>query len=221
MLQNSLRLVWLRSDCKAPNDQGQRRRTRVSAPHRPGHVVTSDMVRFAACFLALPLATALWAQPPASYSSKPPSHAKSPFPEASAISAGVYHNSTFGFSCKVPYGWVDRTADMQDDSADASKSRLLLAVFERPPEATGDTINSAVVIAAEALPAGMKTAAEYFESLSGAWNACHASGLAGDSGERLRNFLYVHWRERRRSQRTDRETKFRVAKTSALSALSS
>jgi hypothetical protein len=138
----------------------------VSAPHRPGHVVTSDMVRFAACFLALPLATALWAQPPASSSSTPPSHAKSPFPEAGAISAGVYHNSTFGFSYKVPYGWVDRTAAMQDDSADASKSRLLLAVFERPPEATGDTINSAVVIAAEALPAGMKTAAEYFESLS-------------------------------------------------------
>jgi hypothetical protein len=138
----------------------------VSAPHRPGHVVTSDMVRFAACFLALPLATALWAQPRASSSSKPPSHAKSPFPEAGAISAGVYHNSTFGFSYKVPYGWVDRTGDMHDDSADASKSRLLLAVFERPPEATGDTINSAVVIAAEVLPAGLKTAAEYFESLS-------------------------------------------------------
>ena len=55
---------------------------------------------------------------------------------------------------------------MQDESADASSSRLLLAVFERPPEAAGDTVNSAVVIAAEPLPAGMKTAAEYFESLS-------------------------------------------------------
>lgn len=99
-------------------------------------------------------------------SSKPPAHAKSPLPEAGAIRAGVYRNSTFGFSYKVPYGWVDRTADMQDGSTDAPKSRLLLAIFERPPEATGDTINSAVVIAAEPLSAGMTTAAEYFESLS-------------------------------------------------------
>jgi hypothetical protein len=125
------------------------------------------MARFAASILALPLAAALSAQQPASSSSKPPSHAKSPLPEAGGISAGVYHNSPFGFSYKIPYGWVDRTADMQDDSTDAaSKSRLLLAVFERPPEATADTINSAVVIAAEPLPAGMRTAAEYFESLS-------------------------------------------------------
>ena len=87
-------------------------------------------------------------------------------PEPGAIRAGTYHNSALGFSYKLPFGWVDRTAYMQDDSADASKSRLLLAVFERPPEATGDTINSAVVIAAEPLSAGMKTAAEYFESLS-------------------------------------------------------
>jgi hypothetical protein len=55
---------------------------------------------------------------------------------------------------------------MQDDSAEASKSRVLLAAFERPPQATGDTVNSAVVIAAEPLFAGVKTAAEYFESLS-------------------------------------------------------
>ncbi len=43
---------------------------------------------------------------------------------------------------------------------------VLLAVFERPPEATGDTINSAVVIAAEPLSAEIKTPGEYFESLS-------------------------------------------------------
>ena len=55
---------------------------------------------------------------------------------------------------------------MQDDSPAASKSRVLLAIFERPPEATGDTVNSAVVIAAEPLLAGMKTVGEYFESLS-------------------------------------------------------
>lgn len=80
---------------------------------------------------------------------------------------GVYRNSAFGFSYKLPFGWVDRTADMQDDSADVFKSRVLLAIFERPPQATGDTINSAVVIAVEPLPAGMNTAADYFESLAG------------------------------------------------------
>jgi hypothetical protein len=111
------------------------------------------------------LAAALWAQPPAS-SSRPAPKAKTSIPDPGAISNGVYRNSAFGFSYKIPYGWVDRTGDMQDDSAEASKSRLLLAIFERPPEATGDTINSAVVIAAEPLSAGFKTAAEYFESLS-------------------------------------------------------
>lgn len=61
---------------------------------------------------------------------------------------------------------------MQDDSPDASndpaKSMLLLAIFERPPEATGDTVNSAVVIAAERLSnySGLKTAADYFGPLT-------------------------------------------------------
>ena len=87
-------------------------------------------------------------------------------PDPGAINAGVYRNSAFGFSYKLPFGWVDRTAGMQDDSADASKFRVLLATFERPPEAPGDTINSAVVIAAEPLPAGIKSAEEYFQSLS-------------------------------------------------------
>jgi hypothetical protein len=99
-------------------------------------------------------------------SATPPVHAKSSLPNAGAINDGVYRNPAFGFSYKVPFGWVDRTADMQDDSAAAPKSRLLLAVFERPPEATGETINSAVVIAAEPLPAGTKTASEYFESVA-------------------------------------------------------
>ena len=71
-----------------------------------------------------------------------------------------------------PYGWVDRTREMQDDSAERLERRrrslLLLAIFERPPEATGDTVNSAVVIAAEPLSSysGMKTAADYFGPLT-------------------------------------------------------
>jgi hypothetical protein len=124
------------------------------------------MVRFAACALTVLLAATMWAQQPPSSPSQPPAHARTPVVDAGAIRDGVYRNPAFGFSFKLPYGWVDRTADMQDDSGDASRSRLLLATFERPPEATGDTINSAVVIAAEPLSAGTKTAAGYFESLS-------------------------------------------------------
>ena len=124
------------------------------------------MARFPAGVLLLLLATAVWAQDKPASGSKPATTTKSLATDSGAIINGIYRNSAFGFSYKLPYGWVDRTADMQDDSADASSSRLLLAVFERPPEATGDTMNSAVVIAAELLPAGMKTAAEYFESLS-------------------------------------------------------
>jgi hypothetical protein len=85
-------------------------------------------------------------------------------PSPGVVADGVYRNPSFGFSYKLPYGWVDRTADMQDDTA--SQSRALMAIFERPPLASGDTVNSAVVIAAERLPPGTKTAGEYLESLS-------------------------------------------------------
>lgn len=77
----------------------------------------------------------------------------------------------FGFTYKVPFGWVDRTSDLEDDGQDAadktssrSGSETLLAVFERPPDAPGETINSAVVIAVENLASypGLKTAADYF-----------------------------------------------------------
>src|SRR5207248_2234889 len=85
------------------------------------------------------------------------------------------------------FGWVDRTADMQQDeslpdqvanesskptnsgsdepkSASSESAKTLLAIFERPPGAPGETINSAVVIAAEPLANyhGLKTAADYF-----------------------------------------------------------
>jgi hypothetical protein len=100
----------------------------------------------------------------------------------------------FGFTYKVIFGWVDRTADMQQDEAlpdqsqsanagssdstssapDQSKpassasSKTLLAVFERPPAASGDTVNSAAVIAAEPLANyhGIKSAADYLNPIS-------------------------------------------------------
>lgn len=56
------------------------------------------------------------------------------------------------------------TAGADHATADSGKSDTLLAVFERPPQAPGETVNSAVVIAAESrenYPL-IKTAADYF-----------------------------------------------------------
>lgn len=87
-------------------------------------------------------------------------------PPTSAETA--YRDSEFAFTYKIPFGWVDRTKQMQDDSADAAKSKLLLSVFERPPEVTGDTVNSALVITAESATSypGLKTAADYLGPLT-------------------------------------------------------
>jgi len=97
----------------------------------------------------------------------------------------------FGFSYQVIFGWVDRTSDMQQDEnlpeestsesskatspapdepkpASSDSAKTLLAVFERPPGAPGETIDSAVVIAAEPLANyhGIKTAADYLNPIS-------------------------------------------------------
>lgn len=94
----------------------------------------------------------------------------------------------FAFTYKVPFGWVDRTTEMNADtqppaggssqnessesnnpqrSPSSTGSETLLAAFERPPQATGETIDSAVVIAAEPLANyhGIKTAGEYFGAI--------------------------------------------------------
>src|ERR1700687_4538633 len=100
--------------------------------------------------------------------------------------AQLYRNPTFGFRYRIPYGWVDRTQEMGNPDARsdvqtkdvptkgtrepdaAGKSELLLAAFERPPEATGDTINSAVVIASESAASypGLKKAEDYLGPLT-------------------------------------------------------
>ena len=51
---------------------------------------------------------------------------------------------------------------------EAGKGEVLLAVFERPPEATGDTINSAVVIASESAASypGLKKVEDYLGPLT-------------------------------------------------------
>jgi hypothetical protein len=93
----------------------------------------------------------------------------------------AYRDSEFAFTYKIPFGWVDRTKQMQDDSADAAKSKLLLAVFERPPEVTGDTVNSALVITAESATSypGLKTAADYLGPLT---ELTTSKGFKSDGG---------------------------------------
>ena len=93
--------------------------------------------------------------------------------------AQLYRNTTFSFRYQIPYGWVDRTKNLREKAAtekpegevranSAAKGEVLLAVFERPPEATGETINSAVVIATESAAAypGLKRAEDYLGPLT-------------------------------------------------------
>lgn len=85
----------------------------------------------------------------------------------------VYRNRFFGFSYQVPFGWVDRSEDMRQESRGGAsdnadlQSVLLLSAFERPPEASGDTVNSSVLIAAESLSTypGLKDPSQYFGPL--------------------------------------------------------
>jgi hypothetical protein len=90
------------------------------------------------------------------------------------IASDILKCRRFGFTYGVPFGWVDRTDDMKDEAESAQSgsakdnSETLLAIFERPPAAPGDTINSAVVIAAESLANyhGIKIAADYFGAIT-------------------------------------------------------
>jgi hypothetical protein len=79
----------------------------------------------------------------------------------------LYRNATFAFHFQIPYGWVDRTSEMQEGN-EVGKAEVLLAIFERPPQATGDTINSAVVIASESVASypGLKKAEDYLGPLT-------------------------------------------------------
>ena len=120
--------------------------------------------------LSTPLATPQNVSPASRQSSSKSSiksSAPGKTPDLGTVTDSTYRNTFFGFSYRIPFGWVERTENMRDDGY-AGKSLVLLAVFERPPEATGNTVNSAVVIAAESVSAypGLKTAADYFGPLT-------------------------------------------------------
>jgi hypothetical protein len=117
----------------------------------------------------------------------------------------IYRNLAFGFRYQVPFGWVDRTKEMREQSAppaaeppragdsnsaktgakaggkvgagsagaksgdrSGNQGEVLLAVFERPPEAPGETVNSGVVIASESAASypGLKQAVDYLGPLT-------------------------------------------------------
>jgi len=121
--------------------------------------------------------------------------------------AQLYRNFTFAFRYQIPYGWVDRTKEMNshemnvqpktatgDASATANSNprnneseqpstaaagptsegtpspqgQVLLAIFERPPNAPGDTVNSTVLIVTESAAAnpGLKKAEDYLGPLT-------------------------------------------------------
>jgi len=85
----------------------------------------------------------------------------------------LYQNSEFGFRYKTILGWVDRTEEMQPEqkpasAADPHSGKVLLAVFERPPEVQSDTLNPAVIVAEESAASypGLKSAADYVGPLT-------------------------------------------------------
>ena len=89
------------------------------------------------------------------------------------LASQVLNCPRFDFTYKIPFGWVDRTNEMdRPDDREAKDSTIresvrpetLLAIFERPPGAPGETIDSAVVIAAEPLAnyPQVKKASDYF-----------------------------------------------------------
>ena len=127
------------------------------------------------------LTVAASAQTSSSSKNKPSAQHVPRNPTATATAETLYRNPEFNFAYKIPYAWVDRTKDMQDDTADPAKSRLLLAVFERPPQVTGDTVNSAVVITAESSGSypGLKTAADYMGPLT---ELTTSKGFKADGG---------------------------------------
>jgi hypothetical protein len=124
-------------------------------------------------------------------------HAQTPTSQSKVITCSqlteqILRCPKFGFAYKIHFGWVDRTEEMQQDSdsiprnpdisddsekpgsaqeknasAPTQNSETLLAIFERPPGALGETINSAVVVTAEPLAnyPKTKTAADYFGAI--------------------------------------------------------
>ncbi len=118
--------------------------------------------------------------PPSSGSSSSVPHPRKTAPDANlhldsgTVSNGTYRNPAFGFTCKIPQGWVLRTEEVNEgddkpaDQEPGKSGRVLLAAFSRPPAARGEDVNSSILIAAESTSEypGLKEAAQYFGPLT-------------------------------------------------------
>ena len=84
-----------------------------------------------------------------------------------SVDDDTYRNVLFGFACKIPYGWVLRTKEMNGDD-ERSKGSILLAVFERPPEVNEKSVNATMLVAAEPMAnyPELKQAVDYFDPLT-------------------------------------------------------
>ncbi|MGD0467880.1 MAG: hypothetical protein ABSA54_05840 [Terriglobales bacterium] len=147
-------LVWGR----APSPV-QAERSSAAARGHSNSVFAIATIAFVSLGLTLTAQAQSKAAPVATQASKP---AAKPNEDAQ-----LYRNTTFELRYQIPYGWVDRTKEMQEGN-EAGKAEVLLAIFERPPQATGDTINSAVVIASESAASypGLKKAEDYLGPLT-------------------------------------------------------
>ena len=140
--------------------------------------MSARMTRHSILFpLLIAVAVASAAQnPPAPPSPHKPTTAHGATSTSAAEDSQLYRNTTFGFRYKIPYGWVDRTEEMNAQepnaqpkaAAESSAGQVLLAIFERPPNAPGDTVNSAVVIVTESASTypGLKKAEDYLGPLT-------------------------------------------------------
>ncbi len=129
---------------------------------------------FLLVFFPLAVALAAPAQVSSSSNSSKSAATRSAPLQPGSVANGVYRNPWFGFTCKIPEGWVLRTDEMNthDDPAGSENKgagstnpgRVLLAAFSRPPLAHGEDVNSSILIAAESAAAypGLKDAAQYF-----------------------------------------------------------
>jgi len=132
---------------------------------------------FTLSLLVFPLIAVAQTRPKATTAPKPTADAQ------------LYRSASFGFRFQIPYGWVNRTQEMRNQNTTkhpdvstekpettdkpatenaAAKGEVLLAIFERPPDAIGETVNSAVVIASESAAAypGLKKAEDYVSPLT-------------------------------------------------------
>ncbi len=170
--------MWGRAPSRACPERSRRvRAERTGAPVKPGVGLTGWRSSAAVCgrsnaglsiaviaLVSLSLTSAAQAQ---SKTAPAPDATRAAKPAATGEDAQFYRNTTFAFRYQIPYGWVHRTREMQEGN-EAGKGEVLLALFERPPEATGDTINSAVVIASESAASypGLKKAEDYLGPLT-------------------------------------------------------